>query len=76
MFRFILILIFAVIFYFLVKNIVRRSHNHPVQSAKTKAGEDMITCDFCGVNIPRSESILSQGKLFCSDEHRRKSVKE
>jgi len=23
------------------------------------------------VNLPRSEAILSQGRFYCSDEHRR-----
>jgi len=34
-------------------------------------GEDMVRCIQCGVHLPKSESILSEGKFFCSDEHRR-----
>ncbi|WP_090960109.1 PP0621 family protein [Nitrosospira sp. Nsp18] len=34
-------------------------------------GEDMVRCIHCGVHLPRSESIVSEGKFFCSDEHRR-----
>jgi uncharacterized protein len=38
------------------------------------AGEDMVRCTVCGVHLPRSESFISRGKFFCSDEHRRLGV--
>jgi uncharacterized protein len=31
----------------------------------------MVRCIHCGVHLPRSESITSEGKFFCSEEHRR-----
>ncbi len=34
--------------------------------------EDMVRCAVCRVNLPRSEAILSQGKIYCCDEHRRR----
>lgn len=33
--------------------------------------EDMVCCAQCGVHLPRSESITTQGKFFCSAEHQR-----
>lgn len=33
--------------------------------------EDMVRCAQCGVHLPKSESILSRGSFYCSDEHRR-----
>lgn len=41
--------------------------------AKTepKPVEDMVRCAKCGVNLPRSEAILSQERFYCCDEHRR-----
>jgi uncharacterized protein len=36
-----------------------------------KPAEDMVKCRTCGVNMPRSEAILSQGRFYCCDEHRR-----
>ncbi len=33
--------------------------------------EDMVRCRICGVNLPRSEAIMSQGRFYCCDEHRR-----
>lgn len=35
------------------------------------AAEDMVRCKTCGVNLPRSEAILSGGRFYCCDEHRR-----
>ncbi len=35
------------------------------------AGEDMVRCAHCGVNLPRSESITTQGSFYCSPEHQR-----
>lgn len=35
------------------------------------ASEDMVRCEHCGVHLPRSESIASQGRFFCSPEHQR-----
>lgn len=35
------------------------------------AAEDMVRCKTCGVNLPRSEAILSAGRFYCCDEHRR-----
>ena len=35
-----------------------------------KALEEMVRCAHCGVHLPRSESVVSQGKFFCCNEHR------
>lgn len=32
--------------------------------------EDMVRCQVCGVNMPRSEAILSQGRIYCCEDHR------
>jgi len=31
----------------------------------------MVRCKVCGVNLPRSEAVLSKGQFYCCDEHRR-----
>jgi len=33
--------------------------------------EDMVRCAECGMHLPRSESIESAGRFYCSAEHRR-----
>lgn len=42
----------------------------PANDAKKKPVEDMVRCRVCGVNLPRSEAILSRGRIYCCDEHR------
>jgi uncharacterized protein len=35
------------------------------------AGERMVPCSQCGINLPESEALVEGGRYFCSDEHRR-----
>jgi uncharacterized protein len=35
------------------------------------AGERMVPCSQCGINLPESEALADGGRYFCSDEHRR-----
>ena len=37
---------------------------------KEKVSLEMVRCDTCGVNIPKSEAIGSEELWFCSEEHR------
>lgn len=39
-------------------------------SPATVTEEDMVRCVHCGVHQPKSESLLSEGKFYCSPEHR------
>lgn len=32
--------------------------------------EDMVCCVHCGVHLPKHESILADGKFYCSEAHR------
>lgn len=32
--------------------------------------EDMVRCNYCGVHLPKSESVIADGKYYCSDAHR------
>ncbi|MFA5521424.1 MAG: PP0621 family protein [Castellaniella sp.] len=42
----------------------------PEQPA-TRETEAMVRCAHCGIHLPRSEAVLSQGKTWCSTEHAR-----
>ena len=33
--------------------------------------EDMVRCVHCGVHLPKHESIMAEGKHYCSEAHRR-----
>ncbi len=40
-------------------------------AASPIAVESMLPCAYCGVHVPRSESVLALGgQVFCSDTHR------
>lgn len=43
-----------------------------IQAKKQGEIEAMVRCSVCGVNLPRSEAIQSQGRLYCCEEHRRR----
>ncbi len=46
----------------------RTSRREPPRGQR--AAEDMVRCEVCRVNLPRSEAILSRGHIYCCDEHR------
>lgn len=39
--------------------------------ARSQAGEAMVSCALCGVNLPRSEAIGAGERAYCCEEHRR-----
>ena len=61
-----LIVIFAGAWW-LIRRYVRSMRNDAVKPAA--APEDMVRCARCGVHLPRSESVMRETKLFCSQEH-------
>lgn len=70
--KLLLILAALVLVYVVVKAYqggARRRGGPPSQ--RDRAAEDMVRCARCGVHLPRSESLMSGGEFFCSDEHRR-----
>lgn len=65
--KLIVLILAGVLVYLVVKNYrkrVQRGHEHASSSA-----ESMVRCARCGLHHPRSESLLSDGKYFCSREH-------
>lgn len=32
--------------------------------------EDMVSCEQCGVHLPRGEALPGRGGVFCSEAHR------
>lgn len=72
MIKFLLLVAVGVWLYLMFKRnqgVAGQNRPMPPQNA---APEDMVRCVECGVHLPRSESIMSQGEFFCCDEHRRK----
>lgn len=81
-------LIIAVLVYWIIKARLSEKTNEAEDSqtedeqtdddnnGTPKSLEDMVRCAHCGVHLPRSESITSQGKFFCCDEHRQKHLEK
>jgi uncharacterized protein len=71
-------LIIAALVYWLIKarsseeteNIDEKTEEDAENNASPKALEEMVRCVHCGVHLPRSESVTSQGDFFCCNEHR------
>jgi uncharacterized protein len=57
--------------YALLKNYRRSVDKEEEATPPSPIEEDMVCCAHCGVHLPKSESILSRGESYCSDEHRR-----
>ena len=68
--RLITIILLVILVVYLFKRMAGRNEAPP-KSPGSKAAEDMVKCKICGVNLPRSEAVLSQGRFYCCDEHRR-----
>ncbi len=35
------------------------------------AGEVMVRCERCGLNVPKSEALADGDRWYCSEDHRR-----
>ncbi len=73
--KLLLLVAVAAIVYALLRNyqraIARQQDQTPAAAQPRTVAEDMVCCDRCGVHLPRSEGFLSQGRYFCSDDHRK-----
>ena len=65
-----LVLGLLLLVYWILKG-YRRSIERRGAPPAARPGEDMVRCAHCGVHLPRSESITTQGRFFCTREHER-----
>ena len=65
-----LVLVIAVLVLVLLWKGLRRAAGSDKPGASSN-GERMVNCSECGVHLPISEAVQSQGRYFCSEEHRR-----
>ncbi len=63
----------------------KRKNNAPEQAppqgidrtSKASDGpESMVRCAHCGIYMPRSEAVLSDGKTWCSPEHAKLGIRQ
>jgi uncharacterized protein len=65
--RVLLLLIIAFLVYMVLRQLFRAQVKKPPEDAAvTPAGEDMVACARCGVNVPRSETREVDGRLVCA----------
>jgi uncharacterized protein len=69
--KLILLALIGLLIYWILKSYARNAQRSADKPPAASDVEDMVRCTHCGVNLPKSESILSQGNFFCSDEHRK-----
>ena len=60
-----------------IKRALARSErgDAPQKKAAERADQvqgDLVSCAHCGVNLPRTEALVSAERLFCSEEHARR----
>ena len=63
--RLLMLAAIAALVYLLIK-----SYRRNIERQDKALAEDMVRCAHCGVHLPKSESVQSQDKAFCSAGHR------
>lgn len=77
--KYLLILVFVLVVFWLwrhnrntEKNAVENARNsHPRPASKETEVTQMVACDVCHVHLPRSEALIGNKGIYCSDAHRR-----
>ncbi len=47
---------------------------HPRNAPKPGTGiTEMVACDVCHVHLPKSDALISNKGIYCSDAHRRQA---
>lgn len=64
----VLVFIFILVLVYLVFFRKKRITNNGTSNKKDEIADTLIECQTCGVYITKDESILSNGKYFCSKE--------
>jgi len=68
--KIILFVLALALVYWILKS-YRRGVERRGAPPSAKGSEDMVRCERCGVHLPRSESVTTQGRFFCTPEHQR-----
>ncbi len=68
--RLVVILLIALVIWWLLRGLFRAQKRPPEASAPKTGGEDMVACSRCGVNLPVSEARLEAGRYVCNDNPR------
>lgn len=66
--RLLFLVVVIAIVYWLLKSYRKQL---PKEDIAPMQAEDMVPCVYCGVHLPKRESIQVDGKFYCSEAHRR-----
>ena len=68
--KIILLVLGLALVYWILKS-YRRGVERAAAPPPERLSEDMVRCERCGVHLPRSESITTHGRFYCTPEHQR-----
>jgi uncharacterized protein len=68
--KIILLVLGLLLAYWILKSYRRRVDRREPQEPAA-GDEDMVRCAECGVHLPRSESVTTQGRFYCCADHER-----
>ena len=69
--KFVLLVLGLLLVYWILRSYRRRVGGTEAPPKQGAGDEDMVQCARCGVHLPRSESMTTQGLFYCSTEHQR-----
>ncbi len=44
--------------------------------AEKKPLESMVRCEHCGIHLPRSEAVMADGRIWCSQDHAKLGMRQ
>lgn len=65
--KLILLLIAIAVIYFFLKSVRNKAQGQ--QDAPKPQTQDMVSCQYCGVHLPKSDAVQANGKYYCSTAH-------
>ncbi|HEX7155633.1 MAG TPA: PP0621 family protein [Burkholderiaceae bacterium] len=64
-------LLLGVVVYAVLKAWARPGGSRAAPGGPAERSEDMVRCQVCGLNTPKSEALAVGSAWYCSEEHRR-----
>ena len=68
--KIVLLVLGLLLVYWILKS-YRRRVDRGAPKTPPAGNENMVQCARCGVHLPRSESVTTQGRFYCSQDHQR-----
>jgi uncharacterized protein len=62
-------LLFIIVIVALIYWLLSSKRRNPPRNEEPRGAQDMVKCSYCGVHLPKNESILKGGKFYCCIAH-------